>query len=148
MADWIETLKGAVGAAEYDPNSYMNTQAYVSRFDQATWFLLSQVGVTPRSVRERDRRVAVLRQSFQFVKELHGGELISVKSGFVAVGEKYVRFIHRMEDVETGELIASCDCTAVEASLETGKSVKLPKEVSEQAQAHLVTINDAERVGG
>lgn len=148
MSEWIETFKGAISASEYDPNAFMNTQAYVSRFDQATWFLLSQVGVTPRSVRERDRRVAVLRQAFQFIKELRGGELVTIKSGFVAVGDKYIRFIHRMEDVETGDLIATCDCTAVEANLKTDKSVPLPKDIAEQAKSHLVTINDAERVGG
>lgn len=148
MSEWIETFKGAISASEYDPDAYMNTQAYVSRFDQATWFVLSQVGVTPRSVRERNRRIAVMRQSFQFVKELQGGELVSIKSGFVAVGDKYLRFIHRMEDVETGDLVASSDCTAVEADLDTGKSVKLDPKVAELAQKHLVTINDAERVGG
>ena len=57
MADWIETFKGVIDAREYDPNAHMNTQAYVSRFDQATWFLLAAVGLTPRTVRERQRRV-------------------------------------------------------------------------------------------
>ena len=50
MADWIETFKGVIDAREYDPNAHMNTQAYVSRLDQATWFLLAQVGLTPRTV--------------------------------------------------------------------------------------------------
>ena len=53
MAEWIETFKGVIDAREYDPNAHMNTQAYVSRFDQATWFLLAAVGLTPRTVRER-----------------------------------------------------------------------------------------------
>jgi acyl-CoA thioesterase FadM len=90
MAEWIETFKGVIDAREYDPNAHMNTQAYVSRFDQATWFLLAAVGWTPRTVRERKRRVAVLRQSFNFVHELKGSELIVIKSGFVAVGDKHL----------------------------------------------------------
>jgi len=47
MAEWVETFKGAVLVAEYDSASHMNSQMYVARFDQATWFLMHAVGVTP-----------------------------------------------------------------------------------------------------
>ena len=45
MAEWVHTFKGAVLASEYDVASHMNSRMYVSRFDQATWFLLHAVGV-------------------------------------------------------------------------------------------------------
>ena len=90
----------------------MNTQIYVSRFDQASWFLLAGIDVTPRSIKKRNRRIAVVRQSFQFLRELKGGELVTIESGFIAVGEKYLRFVHRMWDRETGKMIATSDCTA------------------------------------
>jgi acyl-CoA thioester hydrolase len=146
MADWIETFKGVIDAREYDPQAHMNTQAYVSRFDQATWFLLAGIGLTPRKVRERGRRIAVLRQHFQFVHELKGWELIVVESGFIAVGDKYLRFQHRMRDAESGDLVASCLGTLVAASLKTGRSVALEADARKRAKARLVTINDAERV--
>ena len=146
MADWIETFKGVIDAREYDPNAHMNTQAYVSRFDQATWFLLAAVGLTPRTVRERQRRVAVLRQSFNFVHELKGSELIVIESGFVAVGDKHLRFQHRMIDVETQQLMAACAGTAVEVNLANERAVAIDAEVKKRAEARLVTINDADRV--
>lgn len=146
MAKWIETYKGVISATEYDPNSHMNTHAYVSRFDQATWFLMAHVGMTPRSVREDGSRIAVLRQSFQFVNELQGWELVAVESGFVSVGDKHLRFLHRMIDTETGQMIATSDCTAVKASLETGKSQKLAESIADTAKSLLVTENDADRV--
>ena len=146
MADWTETFKGAIPTTEYDPSAHMNTQTYVSRFDQATWFLLATVGVTPRKVRQQGRRMAVLRQSFQFVHELTGGELILIQSGFIAVGNKHLRFVHRMLDFESGQLLATSDCTAVQADLDGGKSVDFPSELVDRAKQHLVTDNDAERV--
>lgn len=142
MAEWIETFKGAIPASEYDPNSHMNTRAYVSRFDQATWFLLSTIGLTPRTVRKQERRIAVVRQAYQFIAELQGGELINIHSGFLAVGEKHMRFLHRMFDAETGKMVATCDSTAVLASLKTGKSVKPEAEIMDEAKRHLVTLND------
>ncbi len=143
MSEWIETYKGAVLVSEYDSETHMNSQIYVSRFDQATWFLLHSIGITPRSVKRARRRIAVVRQSYQFLEELKGGELVLIQSGFVAVGNKFFRFLHRMLDGETRRLIATSDCTAVEASLATGKSVPLAKALRRLAERRLVTANVA-----
>ena len=144
MAAWVETFKGAVLASEYDAEAHMNSPMYVSRFDQATWFLLHAVGVTPASIKKQKLRVAIVRQNYQFLKELRGGELVTTSSGFVAVGQKYLRFVHRMVDGATSQLLATSDCTAVMASLKTGRSVALPAALQKQAKAHLVTVNSAE----
>jgi len=144
MPGWVETFKGAVLASEYDAEAYMNSPMYVSRFDQATWFLLHAVGVTPASIKKQKLRVAIVRQNYQFLKELRGGELVTTSSGFVAVGRKYLRFVHRMVDGATAQLLATSDCTAVMASLKTGRSVPLPPALQQRAKAHLVTVNSAE----
>jgi len=147
MADWTETYRGAVLASEYDPESHMNTPGYVSRFDQATWFLLATIGVTPAAMKERGRRVAIVRQSFQYLEELRGGQLLRIESGFVAVGEKHLRFQHRMFDAVSGGMVATSDCTAVQASLESGHAVALPDADRVAAEAHLVTANVAAATG-
>ena len=141
MADWVHTFKGAVLASEYDFASHMNSRMYVSRFDQATWFLLHAIGVTPASMKQKDLRVAIVRQNYQFLEELRGGELVEIKSGFLTVGEKYFRFIHQMYNYETGKMVATCDSVAVQASLESGKSVPMNKALQEKAQQHLVSAN-------
>jgi acyl-CoA thioester hydrolase len=141
MAAWVHTFKGAILASEYDDASHMNSHMYVSRFDQATWFLLHAIGVTPVSIKQKKLRVAIVRQNYQFLEELRGGELIEIKSGFLAVGEKYFRFLHQMYNDESGHLVATCDCVAVQASLETGKSVPLTSTLQDKAKQHLVTSN-------
>jgi acyl-CoA thioester hydrolase len=141
-AGWVETFKGAVLASEYDAAAYMNSQMYVSRFDQATWFLLQAIGLTPASIKRQKLRVAIIRQNYQFLMEMRGGELITVKSGFFAVGSKHVRFIHQMFNSVTGRMVATTDCTAVLASLKSGKSVPLPRGLQRQAKTHLVTVEN------
>ena len=141
MAEWVHTFKGAVLASEYDFASHMNSGMYVSRFDQATWFLLHAVGVTPASIKQQQLRVAIVRQNYQFLEELRGGELVEIKSGFLAVGEKYFRFLHQMYNDETGKMVATCDSVAVQAGLETGKSVALSVSLQEKAKRYLVTSN-------
>jgi acyl-CoA thioesterase FadM len=142
MAKWVETFKGAVLASEYDAEAYMNSQIYVARFDQATWFLLHAIGVTPASIKRQKLRVAIVRQNYQFLAELRGGELVAVKSGFIAVGAKYVRFLHQMFDCVTNRLVATSDCTAVLARLATGKSIPLPPDFRRRAKTHLVQFSE------
>ncbi len=141
MAEWVHTFKGALLASEYDFASHMNSHMYVSRFDQATWFLLQAIGMTPASMKQENLRVAIVRQNYQFLEELRGGELVEIKSGFLAIGEKYFRFIHQMYNDETGKMVATCDSVAVQASLESGKSVPMTEELQEKAKRHLVTAN-------
>ena len=141
MADWVHTFKGAVLASEYDFASHMNSHMYVSRFDQATWFLLHAIGMTPASMKQKNLRVAIVRQNYQFLEELRGGELVEIKSGFLTVGGKYFRFLHQMYDYETGKMVATCDSVAVQASLGSGKSVPMTETLQEEAKRHLVTTN-------
>ena len=141
MSEWVHTFKGAVLASEYDFTSHMNSQMYVSRFDQATWFLLRAIGVTPASIKQQNLRIAIVRQNYQFLEELRGGELVEIRSGFIAVGEKYFRFLHQMYNDETGHMVATCDSVAVQASLETSKSVLLSAALQERAKRHMVTSN-------
>jgi len=143
MADWIETYRGAVLASEYDPETHMNTQLYSTRFDQATWFLLNAIDITPARMKKNKQRFAVVRQAYQLNRELRGGDLITIESGFIGVGDKYVRFIHRMLDASSGSIVASSDCTAVVASLKTGKSIKLPDAIRKKAKKLLVSWNVA-----
>jgi acyl-CoA thioester hydrolase len=141
MSEWVHTFMGAVLASEYDLASHMNSQMYVSRFDQATWFLLRAISLTPASIKQQNLRIAIVRQNYQFLEELRGGELVEIKSGFLAVGEKYFRFLHQMFDAECGRMIATCDSVAVRASLQTGRSVPLTAELREKAMQYLVTPN-------
>lgn len=136
---WIDSFLGAVMASEYDPEATMNSRLYIERFDQATWFLMHAIGFSPRSVKASGLRIAVVRQHFQYVRELRGGELVRIQSGFIAVGKKHLRFLHRMFDVESGVLVATSDVTAVQASLETGKTVPLASEQIERAKAFTIT---------
>lgn len=145
MSQWVKTFRGVVLASEYDASSYMNTRMYVSRFDQATWLLLHAIGLTPSTMKERRLRVAIVRQNYQMMRELRGGELVQVRSGFLAVGDKYFRFLHQMYDEEGGAMSATCDCVAVQAALETNQSLPLDHALRERAKAHLVTDNVPER---
>jgi hypothetical protein len=51
-----------------------------------------------------------------------------------------------MIDAEADTLMAACDGTAVEVSLENERAVPIEAAAKDRAKALLVTANDAERV--
>ena len=108
---------------------------------------MATVGNTPEAMKKSNRRIAIVRQGFQYLQELRGGQLVVIRSGFVAVGQKHMRFQHRMFDAVSGKMVATSDCTAVEASLKTGRAVALPAAHRKAAEAHLVTVNVADVTG-
>lgn len=144
MAEWIDTFRGVVVASEYDATSYMNSRMYVARFDQATWMLLKAIGLTPASMRAAGLRFAVVRQNCGFLRELRGGELVRIRSGMLAVGRKYFRLLHQMYDDESGVMLATCNIVAVQASLQSGRSVELEAALRRRAKDRLVTANAPE----
>ncbi len=141
MGDWTESYRGVVPATEYDADTSMNSNLYVSRFDQATWMLLHEVGLTPATLKAAGQRIAVYRQYYRFLRELRGGDLVVIRSAFIAVTARQARFIHRMTDHADGSLIATADYTGGMASLVSQQTINLPDDA--RARAEAMVIKDA-----
>ncbi len=141
MSSWVESYRGVVPAGEYDAEASMNSSLYVTRFDQATWMLLHEVGMSPAQLRAEGQRIAVYRQYYRFLRELRGGDLVVIRSAFIAVSARHARFIHRMTDHADGTLIATADYTGGLAALATQATVPLPDAA--RAKAEAMVIKDA-----
>lgn len=138
MSSWVESYRGVVKATEYDAESSMNSSLYVTRFDQATWMLLHTVGMTPALLRAEGQRIAVYRQYYRFLRELRGGDLVMIRSAFIAVSARHARFIHRMTDHADGTLVATADYTGGLASLATQQTIPLPEAARAKAEAMVI----------
>ena len=103
----FDTARGTVYPWQLDHVGHMNVQFYVARFDEATWQLLANFGITGSFLRDHHRGMAALEQHTYYKRELHAGALIRIASEVEEVKAKVVRFTHRMYDVETGEEVAS-----------------------------------------
>ena len=57
MADLL-TYRGTVYPWQCDHIGHMNVMSYVGKFDEATWHLFAQIGLTPSYLRESGRGMA------------------------------------------------------------------------------------------
>ena len=105
---------------------------YVGKFDEATWNLFCELGITFSYLKENQRAMAAVEQNLKYMQELHAGDNISINSHVVEVRSKAVRFTHEMIKVETGSPCATCEITAVHMDGVARKAVAFPDELSEK----------------
>ena len=63
------TYRGTVYPWQCDHIGHMNVMWYVGKFDEATWHLFAQIGLTPSYLRESGRGMAAVQQNISYKRE-------------------------------------------------------------------------------
>jgi acyl-CoA thioester hydrolase len=129
MNKMIETYRGAVFPWHCDHMGHMNVMWYVGKFDEATWNLFAQLGVTPAYLRDNGRAMAAVQQNLTYKRELLAGDVVAVRSGLLEIRAKVVRFVHEMRHAQTGEIAAICVLTGVHMDGRQRKSTPFPPDM-------------------
>ncbi len=130
----IETYRGAVYPWHCDQMGHMNVMWYVGKFDEATWNLFAEMGVTTAFLKANARGMAAVQQNITYRRELLAGDTVAVRSAFIEVREKVAKFVHEMRNAVTGEISAICVLTGVHMDAETRKSCPFPPEIVERGR--------------
>ena len=137
MSGMMETYRGAVYPWHCDHMGHMNVMWYVSKFDEGTWNLFFEAGITPAYLRNNHRGMAGLQQNITYKRELHAGDVVAVRSGLLEVREKVVLFRHEMINLETAETAAIMDLTVVHMDTAKRKSCPFPAAILERMRQML-----------
>ncbi len=131
----IETYRGVVYPSQLDHMGHMNVQWYTARFDEATWHLMSRVGITVTYMDENDRGMAAVEQTTKYKAEVKSGDLLVIKSKLLEVKDKAVRFLHIMYNAETEQEVASSELVGVHIDTMTRKSCPFEPEMKEKCRS-------------
>jgi acyl-CoA thioester hydrolase len=129
MSEMIETYRGAVYPWHCDHMGHMNVMWYVGKFDEATWNLFAEMGVTAAFLKENKRGMAAVQQNITYRRELLVGDTVAVRSAFLEVREKVAKFVHEMRNAVSGEVAAICVLTGVSMDAQTRKSCPFPEDI-------------------
>jgi acyl-CoA thioester hydrolase len=127
------TYRGTVYPWQCDHMGHMNVMWYVGKFDEASWQLLSTLGLTASRFRRDGIRVAAVDQHIEYKRELHAGDVVTVRSAVLAVTEKSIRIAHEMRDDETGEIVAVTILVGVHLDRAGREARALPPDIRECA---------------
>ena len=143
MNQMIETYRGAVYPWHCDHMGHMNVMWYVGKFDEATWNLFAEIGMTPAYLKEKSRAMAAVQQNISYKRELLSGDVVAVRSGLIEMREKVAKFVHEMRQAQTGEVAAVCVITAVHMDSRARKSTAFPAEFLARGKARLCSYEAA-----
>ncbi len=132
------TYRGAVYPWHCDHMGHMNVMWYAGKFDEATWHLFHQIGLSPDYFREHSRGMAAVEQRTAYRRELCPGDIVTIRSGVLEVKEKVLRFFHEMRNEATGEIAAVLVATGVHLDTQARKACAFPPEVLARAREHVV----------
>ena len=131
----ILTYRGSVSASQCDHIGHMNIVAYGAKFDEANWVFFCEVGLTPSYLRSESHGMAGVQQNISYRNELFAGDVIEIRSGVLEIVEKRLRVRHEMRNLETGEVAATCEITAVHLDKQAHRSCAFPASVRAAAEA-------------
>lgn len=131
------TYKGAVHPWHCDQMGHMNVMWYTGKFDEATWNLFAELGITPTYMREQHRGMAGVQQNTAYKEELFAGDVIEVRSRVLEVRDKAIRFLHEMRNIEKGTVAATSEITAVHLDRKARKACPFPAAIRAAAEARI-----------
>lgn len=130
----IKTFQGTIYPWNCDHMGHMNVQFYVAKFDQATWNLIAQVGLTSSYFRQNNKGMVALEQNIKYKKELIPGDNIFIESKIIEIKEKTIRFMHVMINQETNEIAAETKLTGLHMDTKLRKACPFPDFVHRKVE--------------
>src|SRR6478735_3785031 len=106
MTTTFLTYRGTVHQWQCDHMGHMNVMWYVGKFDEATWNLFFEIGISPSFLKDKQRAMAAVQQNITYKRELLSGDVVAVRSGILEMREKVAKFVHEMRQAQSGEVSA------------------------------------------
>lgn len=137
----VITSRSVVYPWQCDHMGHMNVMWYAGKFDEATWYLMSQIGITPRYLRDHKRGMAAVHQETTYKNELMAGDLITIQSRILEIRERVIRFYHVMLNADTHEVAATTMLTGVHLDSDARKSCPFPRDILDRARRLISQIH-------
>ena len=133
MAEHPITYRGVVYPSQCDQMGHMNVMWYVGKFDEATWQLLTSLGLAPSRLQKENRGMVAAEQHIEYKRELRAGDVVTVRSAVLDVKDKVIRFTHEMTNDETGEVAAVTILVGIYFDTVARKAISMPADIRERA---------------
>jgi acyl-CoA thioester hydrolase len=117
---------------------HMNVMWYTSKFDEASWALLADLGLTRTYFEIHKQGVAALQQNVTYKRELRAGDIVSIRSGVLDIQEKVMRIFHEMRNEETREVAAFATIMGVYMDMRIRRSCPIPAHISALVQTRML----------
>ncbi len=118
-----------------DRFGHLNVRFYGHIFDDASWALWSMCQISPDTFDEAGVHTVLARTETDFIKEIHPGRVVMVRSWFEQVGNKSVTYLQELVDQDTNTIHARQRAVEVFFDPKTRSSEVIPGSIRQRLEA-------------
>ena len=139
MNEPFETFRCTVFPWHCDQFGHMNARWYAAHFDEASFHLYHQTGLSYGRMHEAGSVITVVAEiTIEYRHEMVAGDLVIIRSGFTHLGNKSLRRTARLYNGETGTLCSVEHARDVFFDESTRRSTPMPDGFREILQTGLM----------
>lgn len=127
--------RGTVYPWHCDHVGHMNVMHYVGKFDEATWNLFAELGLTANYLRGANRAMAAVEQKLTYTSELLAGDVVIINGKLLEARDKSIRFALEMLNAATGKPSATCEITALHLDRKARKAISFEDAIMQKLRA-------------
>ena len=131
---WVRGSTDAVRPGDLDWSGRLGLAGAVHQFSGAGFHLMSNAGMSAAYLREQRIGYSTFEFQLRFAAWPAAGTLLQVDSCVAHVGSSSLRFVHRMTDSMTGELVAELGQFGVHLDMAARRPKRLPDELMANAR--------------
>jgi acyl-CoA thioesterase FadM len=143
VAGFVTTYRSVVAPWQCDALGHMNVQHYFAAVGDGMFNIQTRLGLGGRAMSERMLSFAVVHAETDFMAELVPGDAYRLESAIAGMTEKMGLFLHRLMREEDGKLAMRTHFHCLMMNLEKRRSVPVPGDIREAAEAYLVDPAEA-----
>jgi acyl-CoA thioesterase FadM len=131
---FVATVRDAAKPQELDALGHISFQCYVHRFSMAAMQAMAAFGMTPEYMRSQRRGMSTFEIDLRFLRELHAGDMVGIRSAIVHLGRSSFGLFHRMTNLRTGEVSAEMSQFGAHLDMDARRSTPLPDDLRRRAE--------------
>lgn len=136
MEGFQVAARDVIAPHEAGPAGEARLSAYIHRFSAAALQTLAVFGMTPAYQRDERRALSTFEFQAAFVRPVRAGDVVTVHSALLHVGNSSLRIFHRMVGRDGAEA-ATLDQSGVHLDMDARRPAPLPEPLRGRARAIL-----------
>jgi acyl-CoA thioesterase FadM len=124
------THRAAIPEDYLDLMGHMNVMWYTHLFSMGAWGLFQMVGLTREYFEANHAGSFALAQHFRYLKEVHVGQHVTIRSRVLGRSEKRWHTIHFMWNDELEAVASTCETVSTHVDMRIRRSSPMPPAIT------------------
>ena len=145
MGEWVESHRSLVEPHDCDFNNHMNVMGSFSRFCNAGGYLLAEAGASHGEAIELSLGLGTISNTIRYFDEVVHTDQVMINSAVFKIGRSSIHHGHRLINVKSGTLSATCIFSEVLFGLDSRASTPWPSDIRTRLEDRVIELSEAER---